>query len=75
MPTVLQNLSPCCQKTNMFKSSRPVPFVWEPQKAAEYILKKVFKGKETISFPIFWQLFFYILRIFPTKMASRIFSS
>ncbi|WP_395461713.1 SDR family NAD(P)-dependent oxidoreductase [Wolbachia endosymbiont (group A) of Therophilus tumidulus] len=62
-------------KTNMFKSSRLVPFVWEPQKAAEYILKKVFKGEETISFPVFWRLFFYILRIFPTKIVARILSS
>lgn len=62
-------------KTNMFKSSKSLPFVWEPQKAADYILKKIFKGKETVSFPIFWQLFFYILKIFPTKIVARILSS
>ncbi|WP_353270333.1 SDR family NAD(P)-dependent oxidoreductase [Wolbachia endosymbiont (group A) of Myopa testacea] len=59
-------------KTDMLKSNKLLPFTWEPQKAAAYILKSVFKGKKVIAFPIFWQLFFHILRILPTKMVVRI---
>ncbi|WP_375604284.1 SDR family NAD(P)-dependent oxidoreductase [Wolbachia endosymbiont of Anurida maritima] len=59
-------------QTNMFKSNKPLPFIWKPQKAAAHILNKVLKGKKTINFPVFWQLFFHILRILPTKMVVRI---
>lgn len=59
-------------QTNMFKSNKPLPFIWEPQKAAIHILKNVFKEKKVIAFPIFWQLFFHILRILPTKMVAKI---
>ncbi|MFV1010833.1 SDR family NAD(P)-dependent oxidoreductase [Wolbachia endosymbiont of Nasonia vitripennis] len=59
-------------KTDMFKSNKPLPFIWEPEKAAAYILKSIFKGKKVIAFPIFWRLFFHILQILPTKMTARI---
>ncbi|WP_410542684.1 SDR family NAD(P)-dependent oxidoreductase [Wolbachia endosymbiont of Tetranychus urticae] len=59
-------------KTDIFKSNKPLPFIWEPEKAAAYILKSIFKGKKVIAFPIFWRLFFHILQILPTKMTARI---
>ncbi|MFL3876220.1 hypothetical protein wTkk_000129 [Wolbachia endosymbiont of Trichogramma kaykai] len=59
-------------KTDMFKSNKPLSFIWEPEKAAAYILKSIFKGKKVIVFPIFWRLFFHILQILPTKMTARI---
>ncbi|RDD34293.1 Fatty acyl-CoA reductase [Wolbachia endosymbiont of Cylisticus convexus] len=59
-------------KTDMLKANKPLPFTWEPQKAAAHVLKNVFKGKKIISFPIFWWLFFHFLRVLPTKMVARI---
>ncbi len=59
-------------KTDMFKANKSLPFIWESQKAAAHILKNVFKEKKIIAFPTFWNLFFHILRILPTKTVAKI---
>ena len=58
--------------TKMFKSENSVPFVQAAEKASEIILKGVFKGKNIVAFPLFYNIFFNLLRLLPTRIVAKI---
>ncbi len=71
-PIKFITVMPGPMKTSMLKSDKPVPGVWVPEKAAKYLLNKVFKGKQTIIFPLFYRILFNILSFLPLKITSKI---
>lgn len=58
--------------TNLLKTRKNIPFIWKPEKAASYVIEKVFKGKKIIIFPLFYRYFFRILSLLPDAWALRI---
>ena len=58
--------------TKMFKSEKPVPFVQGPERASEIILNGIFKDKNIIAFPLFYNIFFNLLRLLPTRIVAKI---
>ncbi|MDP1724635.1 MAG: SDR family oxidoreductase [Alphaproteobacteria bacterium] len=58
--------------TNMLKTHKKLPFVWLPEKAASYMIKKVFASKKVIAFPFFWRCFFRILSILPDAWVMKV---
>lgn len=58
--------------TNLLKTSKKIPFIWAPEKAASYIIEKIFAGKKVIAFPLFYRCLFRILSILPDAWAMKI---
>lgn len=59
-------------KTALYKGDKIPPLTWTPDKAARYILRKVFSRKEVIAFPFLWVCFFRLLNLMPKSLAARI---
>lgn len=59
-------------KTALYKKDKIPPLSWAPDKAAHYILKKVFSCKEVIAFPFLWVCSFRILNLMPKNLAAKI---
>ena len=60
-------------KTDLLKTKRTLPFTQNPMISARYVLKKVFSGKETITFPFPYKIFFSIVTFFPTSFLHYLF--
>lgn len=58
--------------TALLKTDKDLPFSWAPDKAAHYILKKVFAKKEVIAFPFIWVIFFQLLSLIPKSLAAKV---
>ncbi len=59
--------------TDMLKSDQPLPSTWKPEKAAKYIVKKVFKGAAKIKFPFLWVVIIKLITMLPDWLYLRMF--
>lgn len=57
-------------KTAMLKGANML-FTWSPDKAAHYIVKKVFRRKSLIIFPPAWNFFFRLLNWLPQSIGLK----
>ena len=60
--------------TAMLKSDKPVPFKVPPYDAAKLILKKVLAKKAIIIFPLFYRIFFRLLKLLSASSVKKILS-
>ncbi|MCP3660137.1 MAG: SDR family NAD(P)-dependent oxidoreductase [Bacteroidetes bacterium] len=58
-------------KTDMVKSPKDVFFIVKPSDAADYVLKKIFAGKQLISFPFFYRMLIKIGYILPNFILRK----